>query len=116
MAEENKYSVRSAVNYDVSGGWTVQSAIDISSQTHGSQTLRKDTRRIGVYADSAVYFRFDRQTTDTISTSNDLIIPGQTLTFIRVPEALKTARDDQITFHCKQVTSTATESCRIVEV
>lgn len=116
MVNINKHTVREAANTDVSGEWTVKDRIDISSQAHGSTTVDIKAKRLGVYSDSKIYFRFDKKTTDTIDTQDDLILPAETLTFIRVPEGLKVQKADAIVFHCKQVSSAASKYCRIVEV
>ena len=115
-SKSHQKSVVESLNADVSAGWTVSSALTISSAAHAYKTLSSDTNSILIYSDSDVYIRFDQLTSDTISTSNDVIIPAQTLMSIRVPNGLKASATTAITVHFKQVTSVATKTLRLVEV
>ena len=84
-----KFSVVEGINADVNADFSISSALDISSQTAVKKTLAVTTNHILIYSDSAVYFRFDlSSTTDTINTSNDLILPASTLISLRVPNGL----------------------------
>ena len=90
MADLHRLSVQEALNASGSGGsWTVNTAA-----THGgtatTDTIHLDVSgagQIGVYAAGDIYFNFSASTTDC-NTSNDLKIPGNTLTFITVPLGL----------------------------
>ena len=105
-----------SLNADVSGDWTVSSALTISSAAHAYKTLDASTNSILVYSASDVYIRFDQLTSDTISAANDVIIPAETLMSIRVPNGLKASSTTAITVHFKQVTSVGTKTLRLVEV
>ena len=95
MADLHKLTVQEAMNASGAGGvWTVNAAA-----THGgtatTDTIHLDVSgagQIGVYAAGEIYFRFGTSgstgTTDDCNTSNDLKIPGSTLTFITVPRGL----------------------------
>ena len=90
MADLHRLSVQEALNASGSGGsWTVNTAA-----THGgtatTDTIHLDVSgagQIGVFAAGDIYFNFSTTTTDC-NTSNDLKIPGNTLTFITVPLGL----------------------------
>ena len=90
MADLHKLTVQEAMNASGSGGvWTVNTAA-----THGgtatTDTIHLDVsgaEQIGVLAAGDIYFNFSTTTTDC-NTSNDLRIPGETLTFITVPRGL----------------------------
>ena len=83
-------STREALNASGSGGqWTVNTAA-----THGGTATTDtihvgvgDASQLGIYAAGDIYFNFSTTTTDC-NTSNDLRIPGSTLTFITVPLGL----------------------------
>ena len=90
MADLHKFSAGEALNATGVGGvWTVNSVA-----THGG-TATTDTvhvvvsgaNQLGIYAAGDIYFNFSTTTTDC-NTSNDLKIPGETLTFITVPAGL----------------------------
>ena len=95
MADLHKLTVQEAMNASGAGGvWTVNAAA-----THGgtatTDTIHLDVSgagQIGVLAAGDIYFRFGSSgssgTTDDCNTSNDLKIPGDTLTFITVPRGL----------------------------
>ena len=114
-----KFSVVEGINADVNADFSISSALDISSQTAVKKALAVTTNHILVYSDSAVYFRFDlSSTTDTINTSNDLILPASTLISLRVPNGLAPedgGSDEIVYFHAKQVTSASSKSFRLVE-
>ena len=115
-SRSHQKSVVESLNADVSGVWSVSDALNISSAAHALKTLDASTNSILIYSDSDVYVRFDRLTSDTISVSNDVILPAQTLMSIRVPNGLKASADTAITVHFKQVTSAGTKTLRLVEV
>ena len=95
MADLHKLTVQEAMNASGAGGvWTVNAAA-----THGgtatTDTIHLDVSgagQIGIFAAGEIYFRFGTAgssgTTDDCNTSNDLRIPGSTLTFITVPRGL----------------------------
>ena len=115
-SKAHQKTVVESLNADVSGVWSVSSALTISSAAHAYKTLDASTNSILIYSDSDVYIRFDQLTSDTISTSNDVILPAQTLMSIRVPNGLKSIATTAITVHFKQVTSAGTKTLRLVEV
>jgi len=117
MAVRNKNTVQGSLNLWTGGEWDVQTALDIGSQAHAYKTLDTKTGVIVIYSESACYMRFDQLTTDTISTSNDIIIPAETLFTFNVPLGLRDKYDStSITVHFKQVTSVSGKSLRLVEV
>ena len=110
MAVLHKFSVKEALNVDVGGLWTVNSAA-----THGgtatTDTIHLDvsgTSQIGVYSAVELYFNFAASATDC-NTSNDLVLPKETLTFIIIPRGLGT------TVYFNHLGSTA-GAVRVVEV
>ena len=115
-SKSHQKTVVESLNADVSGVWSVSSALTISSAAHAYKTLDASTNSILIYSDSDVYIRFDQLTSDTISTGNDVILPAQTLMSIRVPNGLKASSTTAITVHFKQVTSVGTKTLRLVEV
>ena len=104
-------SVQEALNASGVGGvWTV-TAVDTHDGTATTDTIHlpvTDANQLGVYAAGDIYFNFSTTTTDC-NTSNDLRIPGETLTFITVPAGL----GNTIYFNHLGVTAVAV---RIVEV
>ena len=90
MADLHKLTVQEAMNASGPGGvWTVNAAATHSG-TATTDTIHLDVSgagQIGVFAAGDIYFNFSTTTTDC-NTSNDLRIPGETLTFITVPRGL----------------------------
>ena len=115
-SKAHQKTVVESLNADVSGDWTVSSALTISSAAHAYKTLDASTNSILVYSASDVYIRFDQLTSDTISATNDVIIPAETLMSIRVPNGLKASSTTAITVHFKQVTSVGTKTLRLVDL
>ena len=111
MADLHKLTVQEAMNASGAGGvWTVNAAA-----THGgtgtTDTIPLDVSgagQIGIFAAGEIYFNFSASQTDC-NTSNDLRIPGSTLTFITVPRGL----GDTIYFNHLGVAAVAV---RVVEV
>ena len=114
MADLHKFTVQESLNASQgsAGGWTVGSRLTLSSAAHAYKELDVSTTQIGIYSDSEVLFRFDTSTSDTISTTTDLIIPSNTLIFLTVPKNVGSS----IVVHFKQVSSAASSFLRIVEV
>ena len=115
-SKAHQKSVVESLNADVSGDWTVSSALTISSAAHAYKTLDASTNSILVYSASDVYIRFDQSPDTSIVVNNDLIIPAQTLISIRVPNGLKASSTTAITVHFKAVTGSGTKYLRLVEV
>ena len=111
MANLQKHRTHESLNIETAAEWSVQPALDISSQAHVTSNV-SNISQIGFYSDSDVYVRFDTLTSDTISTSNDLIIPGETLAFLNVPKGI----GDTVYVHFKQVDSAGSKSLRIVHL
>jgi hypothetical protein len=90
MAKKQHLSVQESLNSAGFGGeWTVNAAA-----THGgtaeANTIHLDVSKsgqIGIYAAGEIYFNFSSSQTDC-STSNDLVIPAETLIFMTVPQGL----------------------------
>ena len=114
MADLHKFTVQEALNASQgsAGGWTVGSRLTLSSAAHAYLSLNAATTQIGLYSDSEVYFRFDTSTSDTISTTTDLILPDNTLVFLTIPKNVGST----IVVHFKQIASIASKFLRIVEV
>ena len=82
-----------------------------SNTTHF--TILSSTAQLGIYADVDIRFKFTTGATDDIDVSADdeLILPGNTLTFLVIPRGLGAS----VYFHYVS-NSTTTGSVRIVEV
>ena len=119
MADLHKLTVQEAMNASGAGGvWTVNTAASTGSSAGTTNTIHVDVSgagQLGIYAEGEIYFRFGSSgssgTTDDCSTSNDLILPANVLTFITVPRGLGST----IYFNHLS-TSTSTPTVRIVEV
>ena len=111
MANLQTHRAHESLNVDTAASWDVQTRLTISLQAHVYSDV-SSSNQIGVHSDSAVKFRFDTLTSDTISANNDLVIPADTLTFIKVPKSV----GPTMYIHFKQVTSAATKYLRIVHL
>lgn len=111
MANLQKHRTHESLNIETAAEWSVQAALDISTAGHVTSNV-SNISQIGFYADLDVYVRFDTLTTDTISTSNDLIIPGETLAFLNVPKGV----GDTMYVHFKATSSDSGKSLRIVHL
>ena len=92
MAKLHKYSAGEALNFTGIGGeWTVNTvSTEHASVATGSTVhllLSETTGQLGIHPAGEIYFNFSATTTDC-STSNDLKLPANTLTFITVPRGL----------------------------
>ena len=96
MADLRKLTVQEAMNASGPGGqWTVNAVSTTGSNADVTNTVHIDVSgagQLGLYSSGEIYFRFGSSgssgTTDDCNTSNDLKIPGDTLTFITVPRGL----------------------------
>jgi len=111
MAKLNKYRAFESLNVETAAEWNVQTRLTISSQAHVSSDI-SSVSQIGFYSDSDVYMRFDSSSSDTISTTGDMIIPGETPVFFNVPKAI----GETIYVHFKQVTSAGTKRLRLINL
>ena len=111
MANIQMHRAHESLNVDTAAEWNVQTRLTISSQAHVYSDV-SSVNQIGIYSDSDIYIRFDSSTSDTISTTNDLLIPGETLAFLNVPRAV----GESIYVHFKQVTSAASKFLRIIHM
>jgi len=111
MADINKFKTNEAVNIEAAAEWNVQTRLDISSQGHVYSNVT-GVHQIGVYSDSDVKFRFDNSTSDTISANNDLVLPSQTLTFVKIPQGV----GGTIYVHFKQVSSASSKYLCLVHM
>ena len=100
MANLQKHGTHESLNIETAAEWSVQSRLTISSAAHAYSDV-SNISQIGFYSDSDVYIRFDNSSSDTISTTTDLIIPGETLAFLNVPKGI----GDTIYVHFKIVTT-----------
>ena len=104
MAYLQKHRTHESLNIETAAEWSVQSRLTISSAAHAYSDV-SSVSQIGFYGDADFYIRFDDSTSDTISTTTDLIIPGETLAFLNVPKGV----GDTIYVHFKIVTSVAAD-------
>ena len=111
MANLQKHRAHESLNVDTAAEWNPVARKAISSQTHAYEDV-SNASQIGVLSESDVKFRFDGLTSDTISADNDLVIPADTLTFIKVPQGVGST----IVVHFKQVTSEASKYLRMVKL
>ena len=111
MANLNMHRAHESLNVETAAEWNVQTALDISDQGHVYSEV-SSVSQIGFYSDSDVYMRFDSSSSDTISTSGDMIIPGETPVFFNVPKAI----GETIYVHFKQVTSAGTKRLRLINL
>ena len=109
MANLQKYKSSESLNIQTAADWNVQDRLDISSAAHAYINIT-EASQIGFYSDSDIYIRFDSSTSDTISTSRDLIIDGESLVFFNVPRGV----GDTVYVHFKQVTSASSKYVRLV--
>ena len=112
MANLQKHRAHESLNVDTAAKWDVQTKLTITSAAHVTSDV-SSANQIGIHSDSAVYFRFDNFTTDTIVALDDMRLPADTLTFIKVPKAI----GNTIHVHFKQVVSDGTTTyLRIVHL
>ena len=119
MANLHKLTVQEAMNASGPGGvWTVNGVSTTGSNADTANTVHVDVSgagQLGLYSSGEIYFRFGSSgssgTTDDCNTSNDLILPSETLTFITIPRGLGAT----IYFNHLS-TSTTAHTVRIVEV
>jgi len=111
MANINKFRTNEAVNIEAAAEWNVQTRLTISTQAHVYSNVT-GVHQIGVYSDSDVKFRFDNSTSDTISANNDLVLPSQTLTFVKIPQGV----GGTMYVHFKQVSSASSKYLCLVHM
>ena len=90
MANLQTHRAHESLNVDTAAGWDVQTAQ--TAAVTGGAAIQFDVssfNQIGIYSLSTdIRFTFASTTGATISDNNDLILPAQTLTFLKVPKAL----------------------------
>ncbi len=111
MANINKFKANEAVNIEAAAEWNVQTRLTISTQAHVYSNVT-GVHQIGIYSDSDVKFRFDNSTSDTISANNDLVLPSQTLTFVKIPQGV----GGTMYVHFKQVSSASSKYLCLVHM
>ena len=111
MAKLQKHRAHESLNVDTVAEWNPVARKAIGGQAHAYEDV-SNASQIGVLSESDVKFRFDGLTSDTISASNDLVIPADTLTFIKVPQGVGST----IVVHFKQVTSVSAKYLRMVKL
>ena len=110
MANLQKFRTHEGINVDTAAEWNVQSRLDISSAAERSSNV-SSSGQVGIYSDLEIYFTFDSDSgTSSISTTTDLLIPKETLTFIKVPQGI----GETIYLHIKATSSASTKYCRLV--
>ena len=102
MANLQKHRSHESLNVDTAAGWSVQTRLTITSADEQVSDVT-NASQIGIHSDSIVYFRFDTISGDSMGsgTDDDLRLPADTLTFIKVPRAV----GSKVYAHFKQVTS-----------
>ena len=111
MANLQKHRTHESLNIETAAEWSVQSRLTISGEAHASSDV-SSVSQIGFYSDSDVYIRFDNSSSDTISTTEDLIIPAETLAFLNVPKGV----GETVYVHFKQVVSASSKFIRLVHL
>ena len=119
MANLNKLSVQQAANAAGSGGqWTVNAVSTTGSNADVANTVHvkvTNASQLGLYSSGEIYFNFANGETNC-NTSGDLILPANTLTFIRIPLGLEGSGLDSEIYFNHLSTSTTAHTVRIVEV
>ena len=73
-------------------GWSVQT-VETAAATGGTAINKllshKEVNQIGIYAGAPIHFNFSTSASGTVSSTNDLVLPGTTLTFITVPKGVR---------------------------
>ena len=118
MADVHRHSVQESLNVDTSAGWSVKSAItagtNAATTNTAHYTIGSAASQIGIYSAGNMYFNFSISVSGTdgdCSTANDLIIPGSTTFFLKVPRGLGA------TIYLNVLSeSSATKAVRIVEM
>ena len=90
MANLQTHRAHESLNVDTAAGWDVQTA-QTAAVTGGTEVEWdvSSFNQIGIYSASTdIRFTFATATGATINDNNDLILPAQTLTFLKVPKAL----------------------------
>ena len=90
MANLQPHRAHESLNVDTAAGWDVQTA-QTAAVTGGTEVQWdvSSFNQIGIYSASTdIRFTFATATGATINDNNDLILPAQTLTFLKVPKAL----------------------------
>ena len=90
MANLQTHRAHESLNVDTAAGWDIQVALTAAVSSGSTVQLSVGSfNQIGVYSvTNDVYFSFATSTGSTINDTNDLILPAQTLTFLKVPKAL----------------------------
>ena len=113
MANLQKHRAHESLNVDTAAKWDVQTRLTITDADEQVSNVT-GVHQIGVHSDSIVYFRFDTTSGDSMGsgTNDDLRLPADTLTFIKVPQSVGA----NIYAHFKQVTSAGSSFLRIVHL
>ena len=113
MANLQKHRAHESLNVDTAASWDVQTRLTISLADEQVSNV-SSVSQIGVHSDSIVYFRFDTTSGDSMGsgTDDDLRLPADTLTFIKVPKSVGRS----MYVHFKQVTSAGSSFLRIVHL
>ena len=73
-------------------GWKTL-AVGTAAATGGTATNQllshPEVNQIGVYAGGPLHFNFSTSGSGTVSSTNDLVLPGSTLVFLTVPKAVR---------------------------
>ena len=114
MANLHKLTVQEALNAAGPGGvWTVNAVG--TAAVSGGTSINLDVSsasQLGILADGDIYFNFSTANGVSVSTANDLTIPGTVLTFITVPGGL----GKTIYFNYLSTSATVTRAVRTVEI
>lgn len=114
MAKLDRYGADEGKSAEMATEWSISTALDVSSGAVAEKALNEQTQYIGLWVDVDCYFRFDTETGDTNSASNDLRLAKNKLIRLKVPRGLGD-QGDTVYFHIKPIDSESNKECRLVE-
>ena len=113
MANLHAFTVQEALNAQGSGGqWTVNTVVTAAAADGTATNLDVSVaHQLGVYAYNTICYKFSNADSGTVSSANDLILPGRALVFLTIPKGV----GESVYFNYTSST-TATPTVRTVEV
>ena len=96
MAEMHRHSVQESLNVDTAAGCSVKAALSVGSNADTTNTVHHavsaNASQIGVYiTGGSSVFNFSTSASGTdgdCNNANDLLLPRETIVFIKVPRGL----------------------------
>ena len=112
MANLQTHRAHESLNVDTAAGWDIQVALTAAVSSGDTVQLSVGSfNQIGVYSVTKdVYFSFTSTTGTAIVTAKDLVLPAQTLTFLKIPKALGST----VYFTVLSTSASATSSVKII--